>query len=502
MTDKFGSRLAARLFPEEVAASRDPVEWVRERLGEHLWSKQVEVARAVLEHRHVAVPSAHGTGKSFLAARLGAWWIATRPTGDAFLVTTAPTTSQVRGILWRELGRAHRKGGLPGRITTGQVPEWTIASEIVAWGRKPADLTDPEAAAAAFQGVHARHVLVVIDEAAGIEPWLWDAVDSLVTSERGRVLALGNPTDPTSRFADVCEPGSGWHVVRVPASTTPAFTGEKVPGDLLDVLVSRRWVDERRKRWGIDSPLYVARVNAEFPEQASDALIAPSDVEAARTRILESNGPPTFACDVARSGTDETVVYEDRGGVVRLRHRAQGQDTMVTTGRLAALLRAEREGSAVVDVIGIGAGVYDRLREQGLPAMAFNSSERAGRPDRFANRRAEAYWSLREALQAGRLDLDPADDELAAQLCAIKWTVNSRGQIVIESKADMRKRGVPSPDRADALAMAVGGRTGGPRLPTVFVQGSYEDPLRPLGEPAGQRFEDDTLTGDLLERGW
>lgn len=498
MSEGFGSRLAARLYPQDVAASHDPVEWVADRLGEHLWSRQRDIAHAVLEHRYVAVPSAHGTGKSFLAGRLGAWWIATRPVGDAFLVTTAPTTSQVRGILWREIGRAHRKGNLPGRISSGQVPEWMIGAEIVGWGRKPQDLSDPEAAAAAFQGVHARYVLVVIDEAAGIEPWLWEAVDSLVTSERGRVLALGNPTDPQSRFAEVCQPGSGWHVERVPAAATPAFTGEKVPPNLLDVLVSRRWVEERRQRWGADSPLYRARVDAQFPILAEDALIDPAHVEAARRRDAgEVDGPLTLGVDVARSGSDETVIVRRQEGKARVVHHAQGQDTMLTTGRVVNELAGAPEGStAAIDVIGIGAGVFDRLREQGLPAVAFNSAERARQPDRFANRRAEAYWTLREQLQAGALDLDPEDDELAAQLCAIRWKVNSRGQVLIESKAEMQKRGVSSPDRADALAMSLDR----PRLqtPSLIAGAPRHDPLADLGVP----HDPDSLTADLLERKW
>jgi hypothetical protein len=92
-----------------------------------------------------------------------------------------------------------------------QCEQFGVGGEIVGWGRKPQDLSDAEAAAAAFQGIHARFVLVVIDEAAGVEPWLWDAVDSLATNEQARVLALGNPTDPTSRFAEVCQPSSGWN---------------------------------------------------------------------------------------------------------------------------------------------------------------------------------------------------------------------------------------------------------------------------------------------------
>ena len=238
-----GSALTARLFPDEGVGTTDPVEWIEQRLGERLWSKQIEVARSVVEHRYTAVQAAHAVGKSFLAARLAAWWIASRPVGEAFCVSTAPTTPQVRAILWRELGRAHRKGALPGRITTGNVPEWWIGGELVAWGRKPADLTDREAAAATFTGVHAARVLVILDESAGIAPWLWDAIDTLATNEAARVVALGNPLDPSSRFAEVCQPGSGWNTIKISAFDAPAFTGERIPPELADVLVSRRWVE-------------------------------------------------------------------------------------------------------------------------------------------------------------------------------------------------------------------------------------------------------------------
>src|SRR5689334_4681109 len=93
----------------------DPVGWVQGVLGEHVWSKQREIAEAVRDHRKVAVPSCHEAGKSWLASRIVAWWLAVHKPGEAFAVTTAPTAPQVRAILWREINRAHRKGNLPGR---------------------------------------------------------------------------------------------------------------------------------------------------------------------------------------------------------------------------------------------------------------------------------------------------------------------------------------------------------------------------------------------------
>jgi hypothetical protein len=454
---RLGTELSERLSPAPAAATLDPIGWIEERLGEKPWSKQREIAQSIVDHRYTAVPSGHGIGKSYLGARLAAWWIATHAIGDAFVVTTAPTGPQVEAVVWREISRAHAKGGLPGRITAGAVPMWKVGAEMVAYGRKPQDLLDPEQAAAAFQGIHARFVLVILDEAAGISPWLWDAVDSLVTNRNGRVLAIGNPTDPASEFAKKCAPGSGWHVLPVSVFDTPTFTGERATRELLELLPSAEWVEERKRRWGEASPLYIAKVLGRFPGEAEDLLITPAMVREAQDQELPGDGAARVGVDVARAGSDETVGYVNRGGRVRIVHQARGADTMRTTGAVAQLLKANPEDmQAVVDIVGVGAGVFDRLREQGLAVLQFQASERAGQPERFANRRAESYWLLREAFRSGEIDLDPDDEELASQLQSIRWFVNSRGQTQIESKDDMRKRGLPSPDRADAVAMSIG----------------------------------------------
>lgn len=451
-----GERLAERISgapPAPVIAN--PVEWIENRFGVSLWSKQRAIIDSIHEHRYTAVRAAHSTGKSKTAGLAMAYWIAAHPLGSAFVFSTAPRTAQVRGILWRELGRAHRAGALPGRLTTSQQPEWWIGDELVGTGRKPADLVDPEEAATAMQGHHAEHLLCVLDEAAGLAPWVWDAIDSLASNQGARVLAIGNPTIRESTFYEVCQPGSGWNLIKISALESPNLTGERVPDVVARNLVSAEWVEQRRRRWGESSPMYRSRVLAEFPEADEDALIAPEWVEAAQERSFPGNALPTYGCDIARSGTDETVFYEHRDGLVRLVHKAQGADTMDTTGRIARLLRDEPRSEAVIDTIGIGAGVYDRLVEQGFSVHAFNAAERADQPDRFVNRRAEAFWRLREELREGRVDLDPEDDLLAGQLCAIRWRIGSNGKIVIESKADMLKRGIASPDRADAVCLAL-----------------------------------------------
>ena len=230
----------------------DPVGFIQDRLGEFLWSKQKEIAEAIPLHRRVAVQSAHDMGKSWLAARIVAWWISGHEPGEAFVVTTAGRGSQVKVILWREIGRAHVKGHLPGRVTQ---TEWWMAArgheEIVAFGRKPADY-DP----AAFHGIHARYVLVVIDEPDSIPEVLWDALKTLVTNEDSRILTIGNPDDPASYFCTtVLKPDSGWHIIRIDGFESPNFTDEEIPDELRHLLLSRVWIEEVRKDWGEGSPL-------------------------------------------------------------------------------------------------------------------------------------------------------------------------------------------------------------------------------------------------------
>lgn len=461
------------LDPPNNQYINDPVAWIEDHLGP-IWSMQADIADSVCDNRHTAVKSCHGPGKSYIAAGLVAWWLDVHQVGEAFAVTTAPTQTQIEAILWREIGRHHRKANLDGYITGGNQPQWKLKSgELIGFGRKPADYIDVEQAKAAFQGIHSRYVLVVIDEAAGIPAWLWDAVESLLTNEHARVLAIGNPDDPASQFAKVCSPGGGWKVFTIDAFSTPNFTGEEIPPAMKDLLVSPIWVEERRKRWGEGSPLWESRVRGEFPKTATDTLISPYLILQAQRRDLSDTAAGDhgrYGVDVARSGNDESTIYFKQGNVYRLEFAKIGiGDTMQLAGEVRRRI-APHMGlvPAVIDIIGIGAGVYDRLNEQSLNVVPFQSSEKAIQVNsdgsaKYANKRAEQFWHLRELFHNGLIDIDEDDEELANQLGSMKWKIDSSGRIVIESKEDMKKRGLPSPDRADALMMV-----------TVDVAGTQE----------------------------
>lgn len=439
------------LDPQPDPYAEDPAGWIRTKLGEHVWSKQEEICAALVEHPKVAVRSCHSSGKSFLSARLAAWWIDVHPPGSAFVVTTAPTFAQVRAILWRELGRAHSKGKLRGRVnqTEWWIPTVDDNEEIVAYGRKPADYDQ-----VAFQGIHAKYVLVIVDEADGVPKSLLDAIEKITTNEYARILQIGNPYDPTGQFAKACAPGSGYHSIRISAWDTPNFTGEAIPDELADLLLAPSWVEDKRTRWGVGSPLWQGGIEAEFPEEAEDTLIPLSRIRAAQIRDLPESDPVELGVDVARYGSDKSSIYYRAGSVCRHIMTFGKSSTMETVGQVHRAFVATDATVAKIDVIGLGAGVYDRLEEQGAPVEAVNVGERADDPEQFVNRRAELYWGVRLRAEQGDLDLDPKDEDGAAQLSSIKWSTNSRGQVVIESKDDMKKRGLPSPDNADAIVLA------------------------------------------------
>lgn len=434
----------------------DPVGWVEERLGGFLWSKQREVAESVRDHRYTAVKSCHDTGKSYSAAAISSWWLDVHPMGEAFVVTTAPTWKQVEAILWREMRKMHKKGQLPGRTTLdcrwymgGSGRPGNEDEELVAYGRKPADYDQ-----AAFQGIHARYVLVIIDEACGVPKLLYDAVDSLVTNANCRVLAIGNPDDPSSHFQKIHKPGSGWNRIDIAYDDTPNFTGEEVPEYLHELLISEEWVEERKTRWGVESPTYVAKVLAQFPDITDDTLLTPTMLlKAQATDLSHVRDIGRLGVDVARFGTDKTCIYWNRGGNIRLDYIMHKSDTTRTTGEVVKRTKKHKGRlPAVIDAIGVGAGVYDQAREQRQNVIEFVSSAKAFDPKRFVNRKAELYWTFRERCEQGEIDLpeDGVDDDLLAQLGSIKWFLDSKGRIGIESKDDMKKRGLPSPDRADA----------------------------------------------------
>lgn len=437
----------------------DPVSWVSDRLNQSVWSKQREIMESVRDHRKTAVRSCHGAGKSHVASLVVSWWLDSHPPGEAFVVTTAPTTAQVRAILWRYIRRMHKSAKLPGRVN--QV-EWLIDEELVAFGRKPADADE-----SAFQGIHAPYVLVVLDEACGIPESLWIGAEAITTGPYCRILAIGNPDNSATQFFKVSQPGSGWHSIRIGASDTPNFTGEPVPETVAISLISREWADEKKLEWGVDNALYRSKIDGEFSVDAADTVVRASDVAACQidpeVRYSPADlSPVELGVDVG-GGSDETVIRERRG-------IQAGREWRIRTDRpekIAPLvLRAIRDSGATavkIDSIGVGFGVIGELRnaasrhEHNARIIGVNVSANPRDKKKFTNLRAEMWWNTaRELSASGGWDLSKMEngDNTCAQLLWPRWFLDSKGRIQVEDKKQIISRNGRSPDNADALLLA------------------------------------------------
>jgi hypothetical protein len=479
--------------PFELAAQRyftpreaeDPVDWVKKKLRLSLWSKQREIMLSIRDNRYTAVHACHDSGKSFTMSVAGGHHLDTHKVGDAFLVSTAPSATQVDAILWREIRKIH-KLGLRGRILSGGFPQWYVGDELIGYGRKPQDYD----VADVFQGIHAPYVLVVLDEANGLPKAFFDAADTLATNAGARVVAIGNPDDSESHFHTVCQPGSGWNVIHIDGLQTPNFNAkalETYPAlrelfeaeglepsteDVSDAmrmgLLDPLWVVERMPRWGVGSSLWQSKVRGLFPGETSKQVVIPlAWVEAAVQRWYdwdlrgrkEQKGRRVYGVDVAREGDDESAIATSHGEVVYDVATYGIPDTMALVSLVDAGM--DYPGSiAVVDVVGVGGGVVDRLRQLGRSVVPFSAGSGTTETDlsgelHFDNVRSAAWWMLREELAPWReptLCLPP-DELLKAELCAPRYKVQGT-TIVVESKEQIKKRLKRSTDRADAVIQA------------------------------------------------
>lgn len=433
----------------------DPEGFVHIVLRRFPWSKQRAQLRSVRDHRRTAVHAAHDTGKTKTASWCACWWISVHPLGEAKVVSTAPTGFQVKGLLWQELNVEHERGGLPGRML---LTEWWEGSKLLGFGRKPSDYNE-----AAFQGVHERYVLVVVDEAAGIAPTLWTGVEGLLTNDDARVLAIGNPDDATSTFAQLCDDPT-WRAIHVDGFDSPNFTDEPVPDDLRHYLLGRQWVEERRLSWTEDSPLWTARVRGLFPTNAADRTVPLSWVIACqdpeREWAPDQLLPVELGVDVGGGG-DRTVVYERRGARAGRMWEAFTPEPEQAAEKVMEAVRACQPKRIKFDSIGVGWGIYGYVRHMlaqaglsdAVACVPVNVSEKATEPETYYRKRDELWWNMRKLTEERAVDLSAIDDVTRGELTAPKYGTKL-GKIVVESKDDLRKRIDKSPDRADALNLA------------------------------------------------
>lgn len=426
-------------------------------LEEEMYSKQREVSHSIILNRRTAVKSCHAAGKSFFASRAAAWWIKFHRPGEAFVVSTAPSNDQVKGVLWREINRVHKKGHLPGRVNQ---TEWWIDDELVAFGRKPQD-QDP----GSFQGIHARYVLVIIDEACYVPKDLWLAAGSLAANENSRILAIGNPDDPNSYFAEVCKPGSGWHVIKIGYKDTPNFSGEKTSPLLKELLISDIYVEEMRHEVGEQGAPFISKCEGEFPVEAEDAVVSVSKLmqcmRPEQIHTAKDLQPHELGWDVGAGG-DKSVVRERMGCKIgRVWYPRGGADTMEQVGQVVNIINETKVTAIKVDTIGVGHGAANRLEElrregkHSAKVIRVNVSTKSIQPLKYMRLRDEMWWTIgHQMINEGVLDLEGLDNATQAQLLAPKYQLDSSGRINVEAKDETKQRLGRSPDDADAFLLA------------------------------------------------
>jgi phage terminase large subunit len=476
--------VTTRLTREDALALQrgreDPVWWMKHVLGFNPWPMQERIAVSVRDNRRTSVASCHGAGKTTIAARIGMQFLYNHD--SSLVLSTAPTARQVEGVLWKEIRKAHASARYPlgGKPLTKKLE---LGEDWYAIGFTTRDYDSDK-----FQGYHAEHILVIVEEASGIQPAIFTGIEGVLTSAGARLLLIGNPTNPSGEFAASFrrKDTAKFHIS---AFDTPNFTMLGITRDDIasgaweekqarwierhgalpfPALVTPEWVADKYTRWGPENPEYTARIEGQFPAEGDDALFPIALVEAAMARDLEpGSDAPSLGVDVARTGSDESTGYARQGPVFRLAFAVRKEDTMAVAGRAARVADEVQAGAICVDIVGLGAGVGDRLNELGYNVIEVNFGvppvndtdipDDPDHPDyanhplkRFANLKAQLYWRFRERLESGDADLDPDDLDFAAQATSIRWKLDSKGRIAIESKEQLKKRGMPSPDRLEA----------------------------------------------------
>ncbi len=439
--------------------------FVENALGGTIWSKQREILQSVACNERTAVRSCHGAGKSHIAARAVIWFMATHQPAE--VVTTAPTWSQVEDVLWKEIHLAWGKAIPPVRaLGICLSTELKFGDGHVAYGIST-DKTDR------FQGRHSPNLLVVVDEAAGVAPAIFDAVATLGTGEGYRELLIGNPTSTDGRFYQAFQnPALGYNCISISAEETPNFTDEEVPESVKRNLVTREWVEARKVDWGEDSPLYISRVKAEFPSGDADNVLVPlAWAEAACNLAPRTDGDATcqMGLDVARYGSDACCLAGRVGYNLKLLKSKPGH-----TGSLEVEAWARQEaqdfaaanGGTVKVLVdeGYNPGVVDHLltlSDPGVTYEAVSFGAAARDPEKHLNRRNEMMWGLRELYRPGNADPDlcitatgPEVERLKSQVSSIRFKYDTRLRPKCETKQEMKDRGMPSPDETDAVALA------------------------------------------------
>jgi hypothetical protein len=471
--------------------ANDPVGFFRDVLGlVHITDEQVAIALSVRDKPETNVQASHSVGKSHISAHLVLWWVFAV---GGLAITTAPTESQVKQILWSEIRKAfnRHKLKLGGKCDILQLK---LSETARAYG-----FTARNYDSNSFQGKHAEKMLLIQDEACGITQEIDDGFESCITGSSNRGLRIGNPIDSQTPFEKACKrshiripvwnhPNVAWAyqldedgihrlkpeikvdicdedgTVKPQAEWPPEFPRDVIPG-----AVSIGWIEKARLK-GENSVFWLSRVEGLFPTDSGASIVPQSWFLAARARYdadpekwdaISAKQPWRHGLDVGDGG-DSSCIASWRGPVLYAVKSEPTRGDRFDTARAATLGRKaliDKPGWCAVDQIGVGAGTLTMLLEQELQAFGINWGHQADVPDEFLNLKAEQYWTMREAFRTEEVAIAPLgefEDEVMEDLSGTWYEETSAGKMRIEDKAKTRKRLGRSPNCGDAAVFGFG----------------------------------------------
>ena len=491
-------------FVDKLQGADGPEVFFKDVLGvESLEDYQIEkMLKPIAKYDRVSIAATHSVGKTWTMARIALWFGTSYK--NSKVITTAPTGRQVKKLLWGELHSAHQnsKHLIGGKLLTTELqigPEWYIMGFSP---QKEAGSEGKEQQGSSFQGFHANYILVIFDEATGIPADIWKMAEGLLTSGIiVKFVAIANPTTRSSEFFKTFS-DPAWFNVYLSCFDSPNLQANgitdlhKLKRELNKLremgqeerleyisnykkpvphLLSCQWVMSRALKWGIDHPLFQSKALGIFPDVDENVLVQLEDVEAAIAREVEPEIARCIGVDVARYGEDDTVITTLHGAKQTGKKTLAQRSVTEVAGEVINVINSEPsvETKVLVDATGIGAGVYDLLAEKyrkdraveiieihfgQVPEMSTDKKEIAEEAKRrYVNLKARMFDLLSQDIKH---ELDLFDDAAyLEELPTIKFTFNSKGKMIIESKDDYKKRtGNSSPDSADSLALANLGR--------------------------------------------
>lgn len=465
-----------------------PIAFVRECLGVEPDAWQADVLADVADLDTVAairlaMVASKGPGKSTVDAWLVWWFMSTRP--HPKVVATSITEDNLSDGLWAELAKWQAKARFLREAFTWTKTGITCNDSPATWfasARAWPKGGSAEQQADTLAGIHADHVMFVIDEAGGVPSGVAAAADAGLanaTPGSGRTalfLLSGNPTHLEGPLYEAATADAArWRVHRVNGDPDNPKRSPRV-----DI----EWARGLIRKWGRNHPFVLVNVLGQFAPTAPDKLLGPADIDASEARIVTAadvaGQARVLGVDVARFGDDASVLTLRQGRLVWNPLELRNLSTVQLAAQVVRVLRKHKVQACFIDVGGVGAGVYDNVRSMGAPGcdiVPVDFGSGALDPNRFANLRAEMWWTMAEWVRegGGRLPVVP---ELRRDLCAPTYKFTPDVRVLLEAKADMKKRGLPSPDYGDSLATTFA-RPVPPPLPDDGPEERLDwDPLR------------------------